>query len=65
VVRKRQVDVVLVWRYDGLTRSTQALISAMKEYHNLGGDFIPYRENTDMTPWGRDDLQRQSATGTV
>lgn len=33
VVRKRQIDVVLVWRYDRFTRSTQALVNALR---NLG-----------------------------
>jgi len=28
-VRKRQVDVVLVWRYDRFARSTQALIGSV------------------------------------
>ncbi len=30
-VRKRKVDVVLVWRYDRFARSTQALINALNE----------------------------------
>ena len=31
-VRKRLVDVVLVWRYDRFARSTQALINALNEF---------------------------------
>jgi DNA invertase Pin-like site-specific DNA recombinase len=38
--RKRRVDVVLVWRYDRFARSTQALVQALKEFQNLGVDFI-------------------------
>jgi DNA invertase Pin-like site-specific DNA recombinase len=49
VARKRQVDVVLVWRYDRFTRSTQALVHALKEFHSLGVDFISYQENIDTT----------------
>ena len=29
---KRQLDVVLVWRYDRFARSTQALVNALKEF---------------------------------
>ncbi len=47
--RKRQVDVVLVWRYDRFARSTQALIGALKEFQALGVDFISYQENIDTT----------------
>ena len=49
VVRKRQVDIVLVWRYDRFARSTQALVHALKEFHSLGVDFISYQENIDTT----------------
>ena len=47
--RKRQVDVVLVWRYDRFARSTQALVQALKEFQGLGVDFISYQENIDTT----------------
>ncbi len=47
--RKRQLDVVLVWRYDRFARSTQALVNAMKEFQHLGVDFISYQENIDTT----------------
>jgi DNA invertase Pin-like site-specific DNA recombinase len=47
--RKRQMDVVLVWRYDRFARSTQALVQALKAFHSLGVDFISYQENIDTT----------------
>ena len=47
--RQRQVDVVLVWRYDRFARSTQALVRALNEFHSLGVDFISYQENIDTT----------------
>ena len=47
--RKRQIDVVLVWRYDRFARSTQALVQALQEFQNLGVDFISYQENIDTT----------------
>ena len=51
--KKRQLDVVLVWRYDRFARSTQALVNALvnalKEFQSLGLDFISYQENIDTT----------------
>jgi DNA invertase Pin-like site-specific DNA recombinase len=49
LVRKRQIEVVLVWRYDRFARSTQALINALNEFKSLGVDFISYQENIDTT----------------
>jgi DNA invertase Pin-like site-specific DNA recombinase len=48
-VRKRKIDVVLVWRYDRFARSTQALVNALKEFQSLGVDFVSYQENIDTT----------------
>ena len=53
--KKRQIDGVLVWRYDRFARSTQALVNALKEFQSLGVDFISYQENIDTTA-GRADL---------
>ena len=47
--RQRQIDVVLVWRYDRFARSTQALVQALNEFHSLGVDFISSQENIDTT----------------
>jgi DNA invertase Pin-like site-specific DNA recombinase len=47
--RKRQIDVVMVWRYDRFARSTQALVYALHEFHRLDVDFISYQENIDTT----------------
>lgn len=49
LVRKRQIEVVLVWRYDRFARSTQALVNALNEFRSLGIDFISYQENIDTT----------------
>ena len=49
VTRKRQVDVVLVWRYDRFAHSTQALVHALNEFHSLGVDVISSQENIDTT----------------
>ncbi len=48
-VRKRRVDVVLVWGYDRFARSTHALINTLNEFRSLGVDFISYQENIDTT----------------
>lgn len=47
--RKRQSDVVLVWRHDRFARSTPALVSTLKEFQSLGVDFISFQENIDTT----------------
>jgi DNA invertase Pin-like site-specific DNA recombinase len=47
--RRREVDVVLVWRYDRFARSTQALVNALMEFRALGVDFISHQENVDTT----------------
>ncbi len=47
--RRREVDVVLVWRYDRFARSTQALVNALMEFRALGVDFISFQENVDTT----------------
>ncbi len=53
-VRKRQVDVVLVWSYDRFARSTVELILAIDEFRNLDVDFISFQQNIDTTtPHGR------------
>ncbi len=39
-VRKRQADIVLVWRYDRFARSTKALITALNEFRTLSFQLI-------------------------
>jgi len=46
-VRKRKVNVVLVWKFDRFARSTKTLILALEEFNNLNVDFISYSENLD------------------
>jgi DNA invertase Pin-like site-specific DNA recombinase len=53
-VRRREVDCVLVWKYDRFARSLGVLISALQEFGSLGVDFISYTQNIDTTtPMGR------------
>jgi DNA invertase Pin-like site-specific DNA recombinase len=48
-VRKRKVDVVLVWKYDRFARSTQHLVNTLEEFKSLGIDFISYTQQIDTT----------------
>lgn len=45
--RKRQLDAVLVWRFDRFARSTKHLLLALEEFRSLGIQFISYQENID------------------
>ena len=52
--RRRQFDVVLVWRYDRFARSMRELVNALSEFESLGIDFISYSEGADTTtPQGK------------
>jgi DNA invertase Pin-like site-specific DNA recombinase len=53
-VRKRKVDVVLVYRFDRFARSVQHLVNALHEFDALGVQFVSYSENIDTgNPLGR------------
>jgi DNA invertase Pin-like site-specific DNA recombinase len=53
-VRKRKVDVILVWRFDRFARSTKHLLLALEEFRSLGLQFISYQENIETgTPLGQ------------
>lgn len=45
--RKRQFDIVAVWRFDRFARSTKHLLEALAEFRHLGIDFISFSENMD------------------
>jgi len=45
--RKRQFDVIVVWRFDRFARSTKHLLMALEEFRSLGIQFISYQENID------------------
>jgi DNA invertase Pin-like site-specific DNA recombinase len=52
--RKRQVDAVVVYRYDRFARSLRQLVNALEEFCCLGVDFISIHEGVDTTtPNGR------------
>jgi DNA invertase Pin-like site-specific DNA recombinase len=43
------IDVILVWQYNWFVQSTKKLIQSLKEFQNLGIDFISYQDNIDTT----------------
>jgi len=52
--RKREFDVVLVWKFDRFARSVQHLLTALQEFQGLGLDFVSYSEGIDTsTAMGR------------
>ncbi len=52
--RRRQVDTVVVYRYDRFARSLRRLVNALEEFRALGIDFVSLHEGVDTsTPNGR------------
>jgi DNA invertase Pin-like site-specific DNA recombinase len=45
--KKRQVDVVLVWRFDRFARSVKHLVMALEELRQLNIAFVSFQENID------------------
>jgi putative DNA-invertase from lambdoid prophage Rac len=52
--KKRQIDMVIVWKLDRFGRSLKHLLTTLDELEGLGITFVSYRENIDLsTPSGR------------
>jgi len=52
--RRREIDVVVVYRFDRFARSTRQLVNALHEFDALGIQFVSLHENVDTTtPNGR------------
>jgi len=47
--RQRQVDVVVVWKFDRFARSLKQLLDALEEFRVLGIDFVSLTEGIDTT----------------
>ena len=45
--RRRRFDVVLVWRFDRVARSTRHLVNALQEFRELGIGFFSHQEALD------------------
>jgi DNA invertase Pin-like site-specific DNA recombinase len=53
-VRKRKLDVLVVWALDRLARSLKQLLSIAEECRSLGVDLVSLKQNVDTTlPAGR------------
>jgi DNA invertase Pin-like site-specific DNA recombinase len=53
-VRRGKVDVVMVWAFDRLARSTRHFLEVLDELSHLNVEFISFRENVDTSgPLGR------------
>lgn len=47
--RKRQIDIILVWKLDRFGRSLKQLVMTLDELTSLGIGFISYQDNLDLT----------------
>ncbi len=47
--RKRQIDLILVWKLDRFGRSLRQLVTALDELSSIGIGFISYQDNIDLT----------------
>jgi len=53
-VRNREIDCVLVWKFDRFARSTRHLLAALEEFDHLGVRFISVQDQIDTdSPMGR------------
>jgi DNA invertase Pin-like site-specific DNA recombinase len=53
-LRRRKIDVVVVWALDRLARSLKQLLSIAEECRDLGADLVSLKQNVDTTlPAGR------------
>ena len=52
--RNRDIDCVLVWKFDRFARSTRHLLAALEEFDHLGVRFISVQDQIDTdSPMGR------------
>lgn len=52
--RRREIDCVLVWKFDRFARSTRHLLAALEEFDYLGVRFISVQDQVDTSsPMGR------------
>lgn len=52
--RNREIDNVLVWKFDRFARSTKHLLTALDEFNHLGIRFISVQDQIDMaSPMGK------------
>ncbi len=52
--RRREIDCVLVWKFDRFARSTRHLLMALEEFDHLGVRFVSVQDQVDTSsPMGR------------
>src|SRR5690349_6118442 len=52
--RTREIDCVLVWKFDRFARSTRHLLAALEEFNHLGVRFVSVQDQVDTdSPMGR------------
>ncbi len=52
--RNREIDCVLVWKFDRFARSTRHLLTALEEFNHLGVRFVSVQDQVDTdSPLGR------------
>ena len=52
--RNREIDCVLVWKFDRFARSTRHLLAALEEFNHLGIRFVSVQDQIDTdSPMGR------------
>ena len=52
--RNREIDCVLVWKFDRFARSTRHLLAALEEFDHLGVRFVSVQDQIDTdSPMGR------------
>jgi DNA invertase Pin-like site-specific DNA recombinase len=52
--RRRDIDCVLVWKFDRFARSTRHLLTALEEFDHLGVRFVSVQDQVDTdSPMGR------------
>ena len=52
--RNREIDCVLVWKFDRFARSTRHLLAALEEFNHLGVRFVSVQDQIDTdSPMGR------------
>ena len=53
-VRNREIDCVLVWKFDRFARSTRHLLTSLEEFDHLGVRFVSVQDQIDTdSPMGR------------
>lgn len=54
MAKNKEIQTILVWKFDRASRSTKHLITLLEDFNSWGVDFVSLKENIDTsTPAGR------------